>query len=349
MQAALLGASVTAFLDERLPPAGPAAPAAAAAAAASDRADGDAARLRGDRDGAAEGSRAGERSGLAHDQLNAAVEAVVVCGDFNSVPFTQHEFLNRRAKEMLNQYTHVVSLDARGAGRDNAGVSGGAGLAAAEDAGQAGRDATRDISGSPETGADVGIDGPGTPEASVAGGDEAGIGTSVHDAEESWRGEEGEEEEDDDDDPGIEDEASEHEEAAAYALLGNGTGELDASDAATEALPSAVWALMAEGRAPASHPEHPATFGSSLRLPDLRTGLPPLKHAYAARGATMPAITTKTNTFAGCIDHIWLSQDLQVVEVLDMPYPIGAHADFRPIPDARWGSDHLAVGVTLRF
>ena len=282
MQAALLGASVTAFLDERLPPAG-------SAAGATDGDDGDA-------DGAAEGPRAGQHGGLGQGQLSAAVDSVVVCGDFNSVPFTQHEFLNRRAKEMLNQYTHVVSLDASGAGLCDGGVSDGAGLAAAEAA-----------------------------------------------------GEEEEEEEEEEEDPGIEEEASEHEEAAAYALLGNGTGDLDASDAATEAMPSAVWALMAEGCAQASHPEHPATFGSSLHLPDLRTGLPPLKHAYAAPGATMPALTTKTNTFAGCIDHIWLSQDLQVVEVLDMPYPIGADADFRPIPNARWGSDHLAVGVTLRF
>ena len=43
---------------------------------------------------------------------------------------------------------------------------------------------------------------------------------------------------------------------------------------------SAVWSLMADGRAPLEHPEHPATFGSSCQLPDLLTGLPPLRNAY---------------------------------------------------------------------
>ena len=43
---------------------------------------------------------------------------------------------------------------------------------------------------------------------------------------------------------------------------------------------SAVWSLMAEGRASLEHPEHPATFGSSCQLPDLLTGLPPLRNAY---------------------------------------------------------------------
>ena len=32
--------------------------------------------------------------------------------------------------------------------------------------------------------------------------------------------------------------------------------------------------------APLEHPEHPATFGSSCLLPDLLTGLPPLRNAY---------------------------------------------------------------------
>jgi len=38
-----------------------------------------------------------------------------------------------------------------------------------------------------------------------------------------------------------------------------------------------------------------------------------------------------------------------VTRVLEMPYELSDHESFRPIPDKRWPSDHLALGATLLF
>ena len=40
---------------------------------------------------------------------------------------------------------------------------------------------------------------------------------------------------------------------------------------------------------------------------------------------------------------------LEVTRVLEMPYELSDHESFRPIPDKRWPSDHLALGATLLF
>ena len=40
---------------------------------------------------------------------------------------------------------------------------------------------------------------------------------------------------------------------------------------------------------------------------------------------------------------------LEVTRVLEMPYELSDHESFRPIPDKRRPSDHLALGATLLF
>jgi hypothetical protein len=222
VQAALLGACITSFIDERI--------------------------LRGDKEEGVVGR--GQASAGGHMPTN--FPSVVICGDFNSVPYVQHEFLNARAK-------------ASGGAAEDA-VDGGGASGMSEGGGQMSRAAIpvcEDESGE------------GDLDPAHASTEEVG-----------WDDEEEE-------DPGIE-EDKEEEEAEAYALLamadgsagGGGDAGSATAGAATAAakLPSAVWSLMAEGCVPASHPEHPAAFGSSVNLPDLLTGLPPLKNAYEAHG-----------------------------------------------------------------
>ncbi|EKX53466.1 hypothetical protein GUITHDRAFT_101167 [Guillardia theta CCMP2712] len=112
---------------------------------------------------------------------------------------------------------------------------------------------------------------------------------------------------------------------------------------------SAVWRLMAKGSVDASHPEHPSSFGSSVDMPSIANNLPTLQNAYTAGGRELPKYTTKTGFFAGCIDHIWCTQDVQVQSILEMPYTESDSANFPPIPDATWGSDHLAIGARFKL
>ena len=71
-------------------------------------------------------------------------------------------------------------------------------------------------------------------------------------------------------------------------------------------------------------------------------------------------MTTRTGTFAGNLDYIWLSkQHFEVTAVMDMPYEIPAEErlgqsklkELLPaIPNQWFPSDHLAIGcdVVLR-
>ena len=82
-----------------------------------------------------------------------------------------------------------------------------------------------------------------------------------------------------------------------------------------------------------------------------------LHSAYAAgNDGQEPPLTTQTSTFMGCLDYIWLSQKhWEVTSTLSLPYdarkgPEPQNVQFRPIPDAQFPSDHLAVAcqVVLR-
>lgn len=68
-----------------------------------------------------------------------------------------------------------------------------------------------------------------------------------------------------------------------------------------------------------------------------------------------PTLTTRTKSFSGCLDYIWLSkQHWQVASTLEMPYaePAGApgppegvaEEEFGACPNKAQPSDHLAVG-----
>jgi len=71
--------------------------------------------------------------------------------------------------------------------------------------------------------------------------------------------------------------------------------------------------------------------------------------------AHRPLFTTKTDDFSGWIDHVWISRDLDVSHVISPPIPAGdltssiQSRSFPPIPNAKYPSDHIPVGVVVDF
>lgn len=68
-----------------------------------------------------------------------------------------------------------------------------------------------------------------------------------------------------------------------------------------------------------------------------------------------PAFTTKTATFAGTLDYLWVSRSLAVVDVLPLPYedggawkdPLAEFPSFMAAPNAQHPSDHLPICCTV--
>ncbi|GIL59916.1 hypothetical protein Vafri_14576 [Volvox africanus] len=149
-------------------------------------------------------------------------------------------------------------------------------------------------------------------------------------------------------------------------------------------LMSGVYTLLAQGSLPPEHPDHPATrvwedegpcSPGEERFPQLHLTSAQLQFTSlnAEAFGREPPLTTRTASWAGCIDFVWLSRgDFSVASALAMPYddgglpPLGPDADstggcgrgsraptwcdplsdvrFSPIPDEFFPSDHLAVG-----
>ncbi|EFJ42310.1 hypothetical protein VOLCADRAFT_97721 [Volvox carteri f. nagariensis] len=146
-------------------------------------------------------------------------------------------------------------------------------------------------------------------------------------------------------------------------------------------LASGVYSLLSHGSLPPKHPDHPATRvwegeppapPGSQRFPavPLTSAQLQLTSMNAEFFGREPPLTTRTATWAGCIDFVWLSRgDFAVSSALAMPYsddglpPLGpdggggdgggreaswrdpfADIAFTAIPDEFFPSDHLAVG-----
>jgi CCR4-NOT transcription complex subunit 6 len=111
--------------------------------------------------------------------------------------------------------------------------------------------------------------------------------------------------------------------------------------------PSGVVKLFTSGTLPATHHEHPARRGVKA-FPTLRSALDPLSSVYTQVLGGEPPITTKTTTFEGNIDQIYVNSKAKVTGVLEMPY-VGEEgaAKFPAIPNAIWPSDHIALGVEI--
>ncbi len=65
-----------------------------------------------------------------------------------------------------------------------------------------------------------------------------------------------------------------------------------------------------------------------------------------------PSFTTKTDDFEGWIDHIWISNRIEVQSVLTPPVKKGNEEEktkiFRPIPNINFPSDHIPLGVVIK-
>jgi mRNA deadenylase 3'-5' endonuclease subunit Ccr4 len=124
-------------------------------------------------------------------------------------------------------------------------------------------------------------------------------------------------------------------------------------------LTSGVYQLLSEGVLDARHPDHAAlrTAGGG-GAEGLRHALPSglaLVSAHMAGAGYEPALSTRTSTFEGNLDYIWASRaHWRVAELLELPYEQARErpasdigGGFGPLPDARWPSDHIAIGATV--
>jgi CCR4-NOT transcription complex subunit 6 len=124
-------------------------------------------------------------------------------------------------------------------------------------------------------------------------------------------------------------------------------------------LTSGVYQLLASGSLDARHPDHASQrMAGGGGAEGLRHALPgglALVSAHMAAAGFEPALTTRTSGFEGALDYVWLSRaHWRVAELLELPYEqahetpaCGIDGGFGPLPDARWPSDHIAIGATL--
>jgi endonuclease/exonuclease/phosphatase family metal-dependent hydrolase len=129
-------------------------------------------------------------------------------------------------------------------------------------------------------------------------------------------------------------------------------------DSFHEQVASAPFELLGTGVLPSKHPEHPDSYflqvgGSNPQLGAFDPRYK-LKNAYFIPEfeAQRPLFTTKTDDFAGWIDHVWVNERVEVSHVLVPPVRAGdleanrKARQFVPIPSPAYPSDHLPIGVT---
>lgn len=125
-----------------------------------------------------------------------------------------------------------------------------------------------------------------------------------------------------------------------------------------DTIASAPFEIFSHGHLASSHPEHPDSYytkvdkGTNPKLGAFHTKLT-LKNIYSLPEfePQRPLFTTKTDEFAGWIDHIWVSSNIEVTHVLVPPIRSGdleanlKARKFTPIPTLRHPSDHLPIGM----
>lgn len=109
---------------------------------------------------------------------------------------------------------------------------------------------------------------------------------------------------------------------------------------------SGVYELLTTGTLAPAHPHHPHRWRGGLAAPLDTAGLR-FVSARAALGGEPPA-TTKTGEFEGVLDYVWVTQG-SVTPVGGLEDPAKSVSGFEALPNAAFGSDHVAVGVVLRL
>ena len=125
---------------------------------------------------------------------------------------------------------------------------------------------------------------------------------------------------------------------------------------------SAPFEIFTHGYLASTHPEHPDSYytkvekGSNPKLGSFNTKLS-LKNIYCIPEfePQKPLFTTKTDEFAGWIDHIWVNSKIDATHVLVPPIRSGdleanlKARKFAPIPSLRHPSDHLPIGMIAKL
>lgn len=122
-------------------------------------------------------------------------------------------------------------------------------------------------------------------------------------------------------------------------------------------VPGGAYHLFQTGKLEHTHQDHPHEACSADIPVDLQSGLSPLVSAYSTIDGSEPEITARDAFFASCLDYIWLGTTLAAgpvhfpaaTELLQMPYARGQGAEFPPIPNDKWPSDHIALGAVIAF
>lgn len=135
-------------------------------------------------------------------------------------------------------------------------------------------------------------------------------------------------------------------------------------------LVSGVYQLMTTGYLPPDHIDHPTTRRFFSPPPVSAEDLTALTSAYSSSGLGLysvqaasvggaePPITTKTGSFAGTLDYIFINRHWKVLSVLDLPYPVPGPKNwkdplldipFSPVPSDSFPSDHLAIGGEIQL
>ncbi|KAI9024533.1 Endonuclease/exonuclease/phosphatase [Hyaloraphidium curvatum] len=118
--------------------------------------------------------------------------------------------------------------------------------------------------------------------------------------------------------------------------------------------PSGAYSLLTGHPLPPEHHDHPARRGFGTLRGTLQ---PPLPFASAAKEflGSEPALTIRSGDgFSGTLDYLFHS-GLAVRGFLEMPYDVAVGSDpadertIGVLPDAKFPSDHLAVGAVFAF
>ncbi|GMH36394.1 hypothetical protein BSKO_04262 [Bryopsis sp. KO-2023] len=129
-------------------------------------------------------------------------------------------------------------------------------------------------------------------------------------------------------------------------------------------LVSGVHKLLTEGSVDEYHLHHPfkrnhtgriASGKIKLRDEVFDSGGLFFESAYMMANGSEPLVTHFTSEVKTCYDYIFMSRDdFSVVETLELPYDTAGirdpkHVKMLRLPNAKFPSDHLALGATLEF
>lgn len=137
-------------------------------------------------------------------------------------------------------------------------------------------------------------------------------------------------------------------------------------------LTSGAYELLSKGCIDKDHQDHPCQRRKEKSLISFgfdSAGLALTSVYSACCGGEEPPLTTKTASFEGCLDYVWVSKQVfNPTEILEMPYywdklplvggtssdnnddkKVDLAVDLKAMPNEEYPSDHLAVGAKVQW